>query len=680
MPRSLLRVSGAALFLILTHSAAALAADVTCYVDSVGGSDSNDGKSESTPLLSPSKASSACTIVKFKRGSEFKLDKGVKNLGLTSINSIKTLTNYGDESQPLPRFVKDHVDGSGGMIQAFSAITVDGLYLAGSKSGNAMSQLADGIGVMLGANSKLINSEITLCDIGAMTSGENVQVMYNYIHDLSISVDAPPGVDPNQVGGAEGIFVNSSHVEVAYNRFINCSTAAAWVSDTNGGGIRCDGGATEVTVPLDKSGGGGEVTDVRIHHNFSYNSCGFFEVSTMPQSGATYVKGKFTNSIFHDNVMVDSGWISLLQINNTRLTNVTWANNTIVHHYLGTTTDSSGTSIDLNDFGSSYIQAIPFNSTSSGVTGGGELEQGDVYWTNNIWYFDQKIVDKYKGALSPVDATHASTDQFLKNVIVKGDKFFSADPGFVDVTSTSDPKAYDIPKSATDIIDQGVSLADITSDFVDRPRPAGAALDLGAFEYSGDSAVGGKTGSGGAASTGGASTATAGGTSGASGATKSVGGAKNTTGAAGAATGAGGVKSSGSSAVKSSGGAATNVAGGAASTSVPATGATNSSNPAQGGKTGGGSAAPSTAGQSSAASSNSSSAGGQSGATTPNSGTVTGQGGNATSAAGAQSSGAAPGSDGCGCRVAGRSPNRALGFGLLALSAALLTRSRRRRA
>jgi len=36
-------------------------------------------------------------------------------------------------------------------------------------------------------------------------------------------------------------------------------------------------------------------------------------------STGSYVKGKFTNSVFHDNVMVDSGWISLLQVNNTKL-------------------------------------------------------------------------------------------------------------------------------------------------------------------------------------------------------------------------------------------------------------------------------------------------------------------------------------------------------------------------
>ena len=477
---------------MIGQATSAFAAD--CFVDSVGGSDTNNGSSETAAVKSIAKIPSTCTAVKFKRGSQFSIAKGVQNLGIANMNSVKTLTNYGDLTQPLPKFVKDHVGGSGGLIQVYmGGVTIDGLYLSGSKSANSMSQLADGIGVMLGANSTIKNCEITLCDIGMMTSGDNVKVVNNYVHDLSISVDAAPGVDPNQVGGAEGIFVNSSHVEVAYNRFVNCSTAAQWVSNTNSGGVRCDGGATEVTVPY-----AGEVTDVHIHHNFSYNSCGFFEVSSMPSSGSgTYVKGKFTNSEFHDNVMVDSGWISLLQINNTKLTNVRWENNTIVHHFLSTVTDASGTAIDMNDFASSYLQVIAFNNTSSGVAGGGELSQGDVYWTNNLWYFDPQIFKKLPSA--GVDATHASTDQFVKNIVITGDKFFTSDPGFVDIASTTDPRAYDL-KPGSAAIDQGVSdsniAADVPTDFADRARPVGTAYDLGAFEFQ-NSAAGGSNGSGG---------------------------------------------------------------------------------------------------------------------------------------------------------------------------------------
>jgi MYXO-CTERM domain-containing protein len=256
----------------------------------------------------------------------------------------------------------------------------------------------------------------------------------------------------------------------------------------------------------------GEVTDVHIHHNFSYNSCGFFEVASMPNTGSgAYVKGKFTNSEFHDNVMVDSGWIGLLQINNTRLTNVRWENNTIVHHLLGTTTDADGNTIDLNDFASSYLQVIPFNSTSSGVTGGGVLEQGDVYWTNNLWYFDPQIFNKFPS--TGVDATHPSSADFVKNIGIAGDKFFTTNPGFVDITSTTDPNAYDL-KAGSSAIDQGVSnsdiITDVPTDFLDRTRPYGAAYDLGAFEYQGATSTGGTSSTGGAPSTGGTASQTGG--------------------------------------------------------------------------------------------------------------------------------------------------------------------------
>ena len=561
---ALFLVLGAVALVILQPASLAYAAD--CFVDSVAGADTNNGASDSTPWQSLSKIASSCTTVRFKRGSAFNIAAGSSNYAVKLMGTqIKVLTNYGDPAQPLPQFIKPHQTSSGAVFSSFSQITIDGLYMSGSRSDAAMSNLADGICLMIGggtaaAPSEIKNCEITLCDIGMMTSGDYVHVHDNYVHDLSISVDAPPGVDPNAVGGAEGIFVNSSHVRVDHNRFVNCSTAAQWVSNTNGGGVRCDGGATEVSVPNGKNGVAGEVTDVEIDHNFSYNSCGFFEVASMFQSGTTYVKGKFTNSVFHDNVMVDSGWISLLQINNTRLTNVRWENNTIVHHDMGTALAADGTTtINLNDFGSSAIQAIPFNSTSSGVTGGGEISAGDIYWTNNLWYFDPKVKP-----YDPVDATHTGKDQFLKNIIVTGDIVVTTDPGFRDITSRSDPAAYDLVANSI-AIDKGVTddsiTAYVTTDFVGRARPVGVAFDLGAFEY--DANAVGATGSGGtttgATGKGGAAGTTAAGTGGAAGGITSV-----PSGTGGATSGSGG------SSARGSGGSVGSVGSGGTSASTSA--------------------------------------------------------------------------------------------------------------
>ena len=547
MARSTVLVSGAATISLLAHSAMALAADVTCYVDSVGGNDTNNGTSETTAWKSSAKLTgSSCTIVKFKRGSQFTVAKGAYAVDLMNLRNIKILTNYGDTNLPLPKFIKAREVSNGGMLASYmGGITIDGLYLSGSRSDANMSNLADGICVMLGANSTLINSEITLCDIGIMTAGDTVLVRNNYVHDLSISVDAAPGVDPNAVGGAEGIFVNSSHVEVDHNRFINCSTAAQWVTTTSGG-KRCDGGATEVTVPY-----AGTVTDVRIHHNLSYRSCGFFEVASMFNTGSgAYVKGKFTNSVFNDNVMIDSGWISLLQINNTKLTNVRWENNTIVHHDLGKDVDGT----DLNDFQSSGIVALPFNDTSSGVTGGGEIAQGDIYWTNNVWYFDPKVKPYNSTTADPLGVAN---DQFLKNVVQQNNLLFTTDPGFVSLAGTTNASDFDLVKGSQ-LIDKGVNLAEITADFLDRPAPVGT-LDVGAFEYQANSTSGGSSGTGGTSAkpTGGAPAT--GGTS-----AKSTGGAPSVGGSGTQATGGAPTTITGGS--PSTGGALTTVAGGSPNT------------------------------------------------------------------------------------------------------------------
>ncbi len=460
------------------------AADGTCYVDSVSGDDGNDGQTEDSAWASTEAIESSCTTVRFKRGSEFAVPFGEYAIDLMQNSQLRMLGNYGDPNLPLPRFTKQRQASSGGMLASYMGdITIDGLYLSGSQSDASMSNLGEGICVMLGQNSTLINSEITLCDIGIMTMGDNVVVRDNYIHDLFISVDGDPGIDPNAVGGAEGIFVNSSHVEVAYNRFVNCTIPARWVSD---GSTRCDGGATEVTVPY-----GEEVTNVRIHHNFSYNSCGFFEVASMFQSaedqaaGLPYQKGLFSDSVFHNNVMVDSGWVGLLQINNTKLSNVRWENNTIVHHDLGV--DENG--VDLNDYSSSRMMAIAFNATSSGVTGGGEISPGDIAWTNNLWYFDPTV--------APFSL---DSDEFLSQIVRTTDLVFTEDPGFVDVNGTTDPLAFDLSAGSA-AIDVGTALAELTLDYLDRPAPVNQR-DVGAFEWQGASA-GGAPGAGGIEGTGG---------------------------------------------------------------------------------------------------------------------------------------------------------------------------------
>ena len=587
---------GATLLVVLSPVSSALAAaDVPCYIDSVAGDDTKDGLSEATARASWYAIPTTCTTVKYKRGSVFNLATGdtvfppkVAAGGVTvpASRQVTTLTNYGDATLSQPKFVKVRQFGSGGMING-SNLTIDGLYFDGTESSVAMKTISQGIVIMGGSNVKILNNEITNSDIGMMLSGTGNLVQGNYVHDLHVVIDAPPGVDPNLVGGAEGIFVNGSNNEVAYNTFIDCSDYAEWT------GGDCDGGATEVAVP---GGVGGTVDGLKIHHNFGYNNCGFFEVSSMGAlvgvgggiaDGGTAPKGTFSNSTFYNNVSIDSGWISLLQVSNTDLKNIKWENNTLVQH--------KG-SVNAG------IMAVVYTACSSGMCGGA-LMPNTVYWTNNLWAFD--------------GVQNMGAD---KNFVQTTNLIVTKDPGFVNLKGMTSAD-YDLTAAATGAIDQGTALPEITLDFLNRPVPnAGGKPDIGAFEYNAGEPTstpptytggpikpshgnligqGGQSGSGGAVGAGGTTTKPAG-TGGATTVPKGTGGATTVPGGTGGST----------TVPKGSGG----------STSTP--GGTGGATSGSGGKTGSGGASgsggstttPSGAGGSSVASNGGSGGGGAQGA------------------------------------------------------------------
>ena len=636
MTRAQIPLFGATLLVISGSASLALAADATCYIDSVAGNDANDGLSEAAARSSWSKIPSTCTIVKYKRGSVFNLAAGdmvypakvAAADGGTSYGTskINTLTNYGDASLPLPKFIKQRQFGSGGMINAYSGnLTIDGLYFDGTESSVSMSTISQGIVIMAGNNTKILNNEITNSDIGMMISGTGCLIQGNYVHNLHVVIDAPPGVDPNLVGGAEGIFVNASNNEVAYNTFIDCAERADWT------GGDCDGGATEVTVP---GGAGGTVDGLKIHHNFGYNTCGFFEVSSMGAlvgigggiaDAGTAVKGTFSNSTFYNNVSIDSGWLSLLQVNNTDLKNIKWENNTIVQHKGSV---------------NSGIMAIVFTATSSGMSGGA-LMPNTVFWTNNLWVFD--------------GVTQMSPD---KNFVQTTNLILTKDPGFVNLKGAT-AADYDLA-AGSQAIDKGTILADITLDFVNRTVPdlTSGKPDIGAFEYNStqvstpptyqgpiEPSHGNTIGQGGASGSGGATTKPAG-TGGATTVPTGSGGATTV------ATGKGGT----TSVASGTGGATTGSGGRTGSGGVSGSGGIATTQP------------PTGTGGSSVVSSGGSASGGA-----PGAGGITGT----TTGSGGSSPTVDTASNGCSCAIGGRdTPGGALVLLAFALVLPLLRRRR----
>lgn len=412
-----------------------------CYIDSVGGDDGNTGLSEADPVQSPAAIPSDCVVAKYKRGSRFEGQ-------MTLPGNVQVHTHYGDETDPLPKFIVPTEPMSGPVVQGMmsNGVTLDGLYIGGARGDGTMNNLMAGICIFLGSNSKVLNCEITSCDIGAMMVGEGSLFQGNYVHDLIMGVDAAPGIDPNLVGGAEGIFINASNNEVAYNTFVNCQGPAEWVGG-NGG---CDGGATEITVSACET-----MTNIKIHHNYSYNNCGFLEIA----SGFGDCVGTLQGAEIYHNINVDSAWMGLLQVNNTKLTDVHYYNNTSVQH------------ADTTNAGLLWIL---YTDTSSGMEGD-TFESGDVLLTNNLFVFDDvnvfgEVIDE--------------RFQQVTNLVISTNE---QDPGFVNVDGIA---AADFNlTSSSPAVNAGTVIPGNTLDFMNNTitDPSGQA-DIGAFEYGSGSA------------------------------------------------------------------------------------------------------------------------------------------------------------------------------------------------
>jgi hypothetical protein len=443
--------------------------ETTCYVDSVDGNDANDGLSAASPVKSQSAIDPGCTVVRFKRGSLFNEKLAVRNnyiYGVGFRGTVKAYTNYGPKSDPLPHFKVSSEPGRGPVVLTFNPLTIDGLHFSGARGDNTMEHdftpdgagitqgIVGGIGAFLGAATTFINNEIDDCDIGIMLGGPGSVVRGNYVHDLIMGIDDDPDVDPNLVGGAEGIFINASNCEVSYNRFVNCTGPARWVG-SNGD---CDGGATEISAASGRT-----IENVHVHHNFSYNSCGFLEIATYFGDEG---KGRFKDSSFHNNVIVDSAWMALLQVNNTDLENIRFYNNTLIQR--------RGS---LNE----GILWIIFTDVSSGMEGG-ELIPGTVHLTNNLYVLDG-VTNWYRlyNPLFDMDPAFDRHNDIVYAYSGPDDPRY-VDLGFANIAGNT-PSDFDLVNPGSPAVDAGADLAGHTLDYFNRVRPKGSAPDIGAMEF-----------------------------------------------------------------------------------------------------------------------------------------------------------------------------------------------------
>lgn len=442
----------------------------TCYVDSSNGNDGNDGLSESSPKRTLAAVPSDCAVVRFKRGSVYQ-----GRLDIPYSSNIQVYTNYGRATDPLPHFMVSHDPGQGPVIITFKGpITFDGLYLSGARGDNTMVHdftpdsngkidgIVGGVAAFLGGATTFINNEIDDSDIGIMVAGQNTLVKGNYVHDLIMGIDEEPGVDPNLVGGAEGIFVNTANCEVCYNSFVNCTGPARWV----GGFVDCDGGATEISAQATDDPNA-NIYNVHIHHNYSYNCCGFFEVASFFDDSGQNRRGTVRDISLHDNVIIDSGWMGLLQVNNTILRNVQFYNNTLIQRP-GSVNEGMLWSI--------------FTATSSGFTGG-VVDRDTVFLTNNLFVLDRVTPDPQ----FQIHENFNSQNNIVRTYSGTGDADYN-DLGFANIAG-NEAGDFDLTRQGSPAVDTGVMHLDNQFDYFDRTRPNGGGPDIGAFEYYGGSSA-----------------------------------------------------------------------------------------------------------------------------------------------------------------------------------------------
>ena len=392
------------------------------YVDSISGSDTNNGTSESTPWKTLAKVNAttfqAGDTINFKRGSSWSGTTLVVDSSGTSTSPV-TYQAYGSGNAPTivaPNSPYSHsitVTGSWNIIRDF-------LVRDGNESG---------IGVNSGADhNTILNNEMTNAGTGTFVYGQYTLITHNYAHDLKMIVnDSTPSNDY----GAVCFWLNAGNNEVSYNRGINCRAASI--------DFGYDGGFVEVFNSGDNT---------YVHHNYAQGTNGFFELGAGNNGSAQNVR-------VMDNIIYNAPGSPSICLNtgsyNINVTNFTFENNT----YVSTIGDSSAYRVFAcrTDLSSLIVRNNIFYSNIQ------IANNGNFTHVNNLYYMVNMVNGSGVGySLSTGEKT--------------------GNPLFVNL-STADFHL----QSTSPAIDAGTTIGALTTDYDGGIVPIGSAPDMGAFEY-----------------------------------------------------------------------------------------------------------------------------------------------------------------------------------------------------
>ena len=313
------------------------------YVDNIGGSDTNSGKSELKPwkTLAPVHTTDFLpgSAVYFKRGSSWTEGLLIDDLGVEGEPIVFAAYGVGDR----PVFTNP-----GGHDNRTSVVVIDAdwIVLEGLLVRDAYEA---GVYITKGSDNNIVRDvEATNVGTGIVVDSQYNLVTRSYLHDLHMVKNTPGGNDDY---GAVGIRLSNAYNQVSYNRMVNC-IAPSYDYDVDGGGIEWWGIADGNYV----------------HHNWVAGSAGFLEVGG----------GSASNTIVAYNVSVNNGRFSSIHLSGqfaSDVENFRLENNTIVE----TATDDTGWAV--LDFGGEaaentfllrnnilHIEGFKFVSNKSGFT------------------------------------------------------------------------------------------------------------------------------------------------------------------------------------------------------------------------------------------------------------------------------------------------------------------------
>jgi parallel beta-helix repeat protein len=397
---------------------------IACYfIDSVHGSDSNSGTQPGQPWKTFKNLNEdnmpPGTIVHLNRDSIW-TERLIIHASGTNDRPI-IITAYGNGVTPIVSNPADTEYEKSAIAIFGNNIIIENLHIQ---------QAGTGIDIFSN-NNTVRNNEISNVGIGIAIEGQYNLITQNYIHDTHMVHNDSDG--KNDDWGANGIDILNSHNEISFNRFVNCEAPSY---DYGVGG-----GALEIYQ-------NGDYT--LIHHNWSFQTAGFIEVSSDGTGSAYHVR-------IYYNVIINATMFSVIHISGaagTKINDFRVENNSL---------------IDLRSHAPLIGSYIDFQGTPT----------PEMYiFRNNIIY----ISDYYWVVKEPI--THENNIYYFLNPkttlgVSFGPHEYLNNPQFVNIAD------YDFHLlSISPAIDNGIDL-NYTNDYDLNPVPINYLPDSGAFEYQG---------------------------------------------------------------------------------------------------------------------------------------------------------------------------------------------------